>query len=152
MTQTKRTHPAPEHEAAAAAARSKIAFLGEPWTLLILRELWQGVDRYGPLQRKLEIPLNKFSVRMKRLIDHGLVERLPHQKGADTPEYRVTSRGAALYPALLPFLHWADEQHGDSANPLMAVRHSACGAIAEPLVVCAACGRPITAGSPEDPG
>lgn len=74
--------------------------LGERWTLLVLRELLAGATRYAELQRGLgRISPSVLSARIKTLIDHGLVERVPAEEGQGW-EYQLTRAGTELQPVL----------------------------------------------------
>jgi DNA-binding HxlR family transcriptional regulator len=54
-----------------------LALVGERWTLLILREAFFGVRRYGELARNLGIPRPTLSLRLRTLVDAGLLDRVP---------------------------------------------------------------------------
>ena len=65
-----------------ALARS-LEVVGERWTLLILRDLFFGVRRFGELQARLDIPRAVLSARLATLVERGLVERRPYRRGRD---------------------------------------------------------------------
>lgn len=69
--------------------------VGERWTLLILREAFFGVRRYGQLVRNLNIPRPTLSARLKSLVDTGVLQRVPC--AGDREEYRLT---AAMHTSL----------------------------------------------------
>jgi DNA-binding HxlR family transcriptional regulator len=69
--------------------------LGERWTLLVLRELMAGATRYAELQRGLgRISPSVLSARIKTLIEHGIIERVPSDEAGW--EYHLTACGAEL--------------------------------------------------------
>ena len=51
--------------------------VGERWTLLILREAFFGVRRFGQLARNLQIPRPTLSSRLRTLVETGLLEKAP---------------------------------------------------------------------------
>lgn len=75
--------------------------LGDRWTLLVLRELSMGQQRFTDLRRNLAgIPPNVLSQRLKRLVDDGLVvvEELPPPAARSV--YGLTERGRDVQPVL----------------------------------------------------
>ena len=78
-------------------ARS-LEVVGERWTLLILRDLFFGVRRFGELQAHLDIPRAVLSARLATLVEHGLVERRPYRPGRD--ELLLTACALELWPAV----------------------------------------------------
>lgn len=75
--------------------------LGDRWTLLVLRELSLGSQRFTDLRRNLPgIPPNVLSQRLKRLVDEGIVavEELPPPAARSV--YALTERGREVQPVL----------------------------------------------------
>src|SRR2546426_7778134 len=78
-----------------------LGLVGERWTLLILREAFFGVRRFGQLVRNLGIPRPTLSERLRTLVDAGLLERVPYATEPDRHEYRLTQAGLHLFPAVV---------------------------------------------------
>ena len=76
-----------------------LGLVGERWTLLILREAFFGVRRFGQLARNLGIPRPTLSARLRTLVDAGLLARVPYARDPDRHEYRLTDAGRDLFPA-----------------------------------------------------
>src|SRR5687768_10361762 len=75
--------------------------LGERWTLLVVRNLLLGPQRYSELMRGLPgITTNLLAKRLKEMEAHGLIERTAGDA------YRLTSRGQALEPAIHALGTW----------------------------------------------
>ncbi|MDT7737849.1 MAG: hypothetical protein QOK09_1218, partial [Mycobacterium sp.] len=55
-----------------------LEIVGERWTLLILREAFFGVRRFGQLARNLQIPRPTLSTRLRTLVDNGLLEKVAY--------------------------------------------------------------------------
>ena len=75
--------------------------LGERWTLLVIRELVCGEQRFSDLQRRLPgVSSSVLAERLTRLEAQGLVAR--EHRGPPTPAvlYRLTAEGDRLRPAL----------------------------------------------------
>jgi DNA-binding HxlR family transcriptional regulator len=75
--------------------------LGDRWTLLVLRELSMGRQRFTDLRTNLPgVPPNVLSQRLKRLTGHGLVTREELPPPAARNVYALTPRGRDVIPVL----------------------------------------------------
>ena len=119
-------------------ARS-LEVVGERWTLLILRDLFFGVRRFGELQAHLDIPRAVLSARLAMLVEHGLVERRPYRPGRD--ELHLTARGVELWPAVYALLRWGDRHYGAGGGAGRIFAHAACGTDLDDTGRCATCAR-----------
>ena len=122
-----------------------LELVGERWTLLILREAFFGVRRFGQLARNLNIPRPTLSSRLRMLVDAGLLERVPYSRDPERHEYRLTDAGRDLFGAIVTLMRWGDEHLPHPSGPPIVLRHNACGEIADPRLTCAHCGEEITA-------
>lgn len=78
--------------------------LGERWTLLIVRELYLGPQRFGDLHAALPgIGTNLLSKRLKELEDAGLIVSSGEIRG----RYRLTDQGEDLRPAVHEIMFWS---------------------------------------------
>jgi DNA-binding HxlR family transcriptional regulator len=137
------SNQAKERVLEAGSAQRALALLADRWSFLIIREVYAGVHRYGQLQRNLGIARNILADRLAKLVEHGLFERVRYRTDPDWYEYRLTERGLDLYPTILAFFRWADVHYGDPDRPATKIRHSACGQLTHPLLVCSECREPI---------
>lgn len=119
--------------------------VGERWTLLILREAFFGVRRFGQLARNLQIPRPTLSARLRTLVDKGLLEKVLYARDPDRYEYRLTDSGRDLFAAIVVLMQWGDQHQPDPKGPPIVLHHQPCGQIAEPVLVCTHCGQEITA-------
>lgn len=76
--------------------------VGERWTLLIVRDLLGGPQRYGDLAtRQPGLATDLLTARLKLLVDAGLVEKTRLQAPANVDAYRLTAAGdAGLRPVV----------------------------------------------------
>jgi DNA-binding HxlR family transcriptional regulator len=74
---------------ACSIARS-IDVVGEPWTPLIVRDLWLGRHKFDDIQRNLNISRKVLTERLKTLVEAGVVERRPYQRDPERYEYLLT--------------------------------------------------------------
>jgi DNA-binding HxlR family transcriptional regulator len=136
-------HDLPQRFDADSVGRA-LALVGERWTLLILREAFFGVRRFGELSRNLGVPKPTLSARLRTLVDAGLLDRVPHQ---DHHEYRLTDRGRDLFPAIVALMKWGDAHLAGPDGPAIALRHHACGSVVDARLVCGHCHEEITTAS-----
>jgi DNA-binding HxlR family transcriptional regulator len=81
--------------------------LGDRWTLLLVRDMLLGNDRYDQFLRAPEgIATNVLADRLARLIESGIVEtrRDPLHRGRAT--YHLTERGAGLQDVIEAVARW----------------------------------------------
>lgn len=114
--------------------------IGEWWTMLILREAFNGVRRFDGFQERLGIARNVLAARLQRLVDHGILERRLYQERPERYEYRLTDKGRDLYPVLITLMHWGDKWTAGEDGPPVRLKHEACGHDPEPMLACSNCG------------
>lgn len=132
------------HRFEADSVSRALALVGERWSLLILRETFFGVRRYGEFARNLSIPRPTLSARLKTLVSAGLLDRVLYSRDPDRHEYRLTEAGRDLFPAVVVLMHWGDKYLSGQDGPPILMRHKDCGEPAEPHVVCRHCGGEVT--------
>lgn len=87
--------------------------LGDRWTLLILRDLMSGLQRYTDILESCEgMSPNLLSARLKRLEADGLVDRHYFKGLPPRVEYTLTEKGWAVRPVLLSLIGWSAEWFG----------------------------------------
>ena len=116
-----------------------LAFLGERWTVLVLREIFLGNRRFDAIQSQLGVATNVLSERLGSLVDEGILERRPYSDHPQRFEYRLTEKGRELQPVLLTLLKWGDRYKAPNGPPVTIV-HEDCGHEAEGITVCSHCG------------
>ena len=117
--------------------------LGDRWKVLIVREAFFGVRRYGEMIRNLGIARNVLASRLKDLVADGVLERRRYRTDPDWYEYVLTDAGRDLYGAILAALHWADLYFPATDDPELRLTHRPCGHHTHAKVVCAACGEEL---------
>lgn len=84
--------------------------IGERWTVLILRQLAFGDTKYSELLRNLPgIPSTVLSERLKKLEEHGLIERRVYSEHPLRARYVLTPKGDSLEPVLGALAVWGME-------------------------------------------
>jgi DNA-binding HxlR family transcriptional regulator len=112
--------------------------IGERWTMLILRDLFQGLHRFEELRQHLRVPRDVLTKRLTTLVDARIIERVAYQEpGARLRhEYRLTATGRDLRIALNAILNWGDRHLAGSDGPPVRVTHADCGAAVHAQLVC----------------
>jgi DNA-binding HxlR family transcriptional regulator len=129
---------------ACSIARS-LDVVGEPWTPLIVRDLWLGRHRFGEIQANLDISRKVLAQRLKTLVEEGVVERGLYQRDPQRHEYILTKKGLELMNVLLVLMDWGDRWISKDEGAPMLLRHEACRKRARAKVTCSACGKPLSA-------
>ena len=95
-------------------------FLGEGWSMLIIRESFFGIRRFEEFQRHLGIARNILTSRLKKLCENGILERVPIKEGAKRHEYLLTHKGKELLPLLIALTQWGDKWvYGEGNEPVI---------------------------------
>lgn len=116
--------------------------VGERWSLLAVRELMLGSHRFEQIVRHTGAPRDILTARLRKLEEHGLVERVLYHERPARYEYRLTPLGTSLQPVITALRAWGDEHLAGPDGPPVVFRHS-CGEVLRPTVVCAACGEEV---------
>ena len=83
--------------------------IGDWWSLLIIREALFGNCRFGEFQRRLGLARNILAVRLRALVDRGLLKTVPASDGSAYREYVLTPKGRGVFPILVALRQWSEE-------------------------------------------
>jgi DNA-binding HxlR family transcriptional regulator len=83
--------------------------LGDWWSLLIIREAMFGVVRFGEFQKKLGLAKNILAVRLRALVEHGILATAPASDGTAYQEYVLTAKGRGVFPVLVALRQWSEQ-------------------------------------------
>jgi DNA-binding HxlR family transcriptional regulator len=108
--------------------------LGDRWTLLVLRDAFMRVRRFEDFQR------NVLTDRPNRLVEDGVLKRVPYQERPVRFEYRLTEKGIDLWPVIMTLLQWGDRYYLEDDGPPVVVRHRDCGGAITSHLTCDKCG------------
>lgn len=114
---------------------------------LILREAFYGTTRFDDFATRVGISEPVTAARLRELVNNGLLEREDYREpGQRTRQrYRLTDKGADLFPAMVALMKWGDRWLDDRGGPV-ELRHRDCG---EPVAVELRCTAGHTVG-PDD--
>ncbi|MGH8861824.1 MAG: winged helix-turn-helix transcriptional regulator [Jatrophihabitantaceae bacterium] len=109
--------------------------VGDEWTLwIVARALEQGLTRYSDWLAAGPISSSVLMSRLARLVEAEVFER-------ELNRYHLTQRGRQLWPLLLAIGAW-ERRWAMAGNDPPPTRHTECGNVFAPVLVCAACDRP----------
>jgi DNA-binding HxlR family transcriptional regulator len=118
---------------------------GEPWSPLIIRDIWVGLTRFDELQRDLGISRKVLAERLKWLVAQGVLEQRVYSERPLRHEYLLTEKGWELADVLLAIAAWGDRWTAGAAGPPVLRRHHRCGEVTQAELRCAHCGEPLHA-------
>lgn len=116
-----------------------LTVVGDFWTLGVVRSVFNGFTRFGEIQRELGIATNVLTDRLNRLVDAGVLERIPYGEQAGRRRYALTASGRDLAPVLLALKSWGD-RHLQPDGPWTGWRHAGCTSLVDLEVRCPDCG------------
>lgn len=119
--------------------------IGERWSLLIVRDVFNGNRRFGELQASLGVARNVLSARLQRLVDEDILERRQYRQSPARYEYFLTAKGLDLWPTLIALLNWGDRYSPTPGGPPKLIRHKVCGGAVSERGICEECGQVLTA-------
>ncbi len=92
---------------ASCPAETAISLLGSKWKLLILRELFKGMRRFGELARSVPgISQKMLTQQLRQMEEDGLVSRKIYPEVPPRVEYSLTDIGKSLSPILDAMHKW----------------------------------------------
>ena len=118
--------------------------LGDWWTLLIVRDAFFGVRRFGDFEKSLGIAKNILAARLAHLVEHEILEKVDIGESGERFEYRLTEKGEALLPVLTSLREWSDAYVFGRGNEPVIVKDRRTGRRVPRLRVTDAEGRPLS--------
>ena len=83
--------------------------LGDWWSLLIIRDALMGISRFSEFQKSLGLAKNILTVRLRALVDHGILKTAPASDGSAYREYLLTPKGRGGFSVLIALRQWSEE-------------------------------------------
>jgi DNA-binding HxlR family transcriptional regulator len=116
-----------------------MAVLGERWTFVVIREVFNGIRRFDDMRRHTGIPRQVLTERLALLIEHDILRRQPYRVAGqrERHEYRLTEKGFALFPVMVAVAGWGDRYYADAAGPPVEFVHRDCGSTVSTHLTCA---------------
>ena len=120
--------------------------IGDWWSLLIIRDAFLGRRRFGEFQRSLGLAKNILTVRLRALVDHGILTVEPASDGSAYRDYVLTPKGRGLFPILVALRQWSEEfdERPEEIATILVDRDT--GRPVKKLALCAEDGRVLAVG------
>ncbi len=127
----------------ACSIRRALEVAGTRSALLILREAFYGTTRFADFAARAQVSEPVAAARLHELVGQGLLEREPYREPGQRARlaYRLTERGAELFPVLVALMQWGDRWLAP-AGPPVELRHHGCDEPVRAELRCAAGHRP----------
>ncbi|MCP1196071.1 helix-turn-helix transcriptional regulator [Acetobacter senegalensis] len=82
--------------------------IGDWWSLLIVRDAFDGVRRFGEFQKSLGISKGILASRLQGLVALGVLAVTSASDGSAWQEYVLTPKGEALFPIIVALRQWGE--------------------------------------------
>lgn len=109
--------PRVTHERAECPVARAVDVMGDRWSLLIVRDAFDGISRFGEFRRSLGLAKNILASRLRELVAHGILEVVPASDGSAYHEYALTQKGRDLFVILVSLRQWGEEHLFDDVEP-----------------------------------
>ncbi|MCA1455004.1 helix-turn-helix transcriptional regulator [Bradyrhizobium sp. BRP22] len=83
--------------------------IGDWWSLLIIRDAFEGVRRFSEFQTGLGIAKGMLATRLRDLTERGVLETAPASDGSAYKEYVLTESGRGLFLAIVALRQWGED-------------------------------------------
>jgi DNA-binding HxlR family transcriptional regulator len=104
------------HEGAECPVARAVDVIGDRWSLLIVRDAFDGIRRFNDFQRNLGLAKNILSSRLRELVAHGILEIVPAAEGGAYHEYALTPKGRDLFVILVSLRQWGEDHLFEEAE------------------------------------
>jgi DNA-binding HxlR family transcriptional regulator len=128
---------------AASSVTRALSVIGDRWTLLILRDAFQGAHRFEEFRNLSGAARSTLTSRLNGLVENGLLERVRYSAAPPRFEYRLTAMGLALYGVTLVTWRWEHHWAPSGAGIPRYLRHNVCKHAMQPDTMCSSCGKVV---------
>jgi DNA-binding HxlR family transcriptional regulator len=113
-------------------ARS-LAFLGDTWSLLILRDAHFGLTRFDQFRKSLGIAPTMLTRRLAALTEEGMLEKRLYSERPPREEYMLTAAGRDFLPVLVMIGAWGSQYR--SGGKLVYIEDAETGEVVKPVAI-----------------
>lgn len=117
----------------------------DPWSLLVIRDIYLGVDTFDALVRDLDVSRAVLSSRLDTLVERGVLTTVEYQTRPQRHRYALTEAGRDFVPVMVALMGWGDRWRSPDGPPLL-MEHD-CGQVVRAEVRCTHCDAAVTADS-----
>lgn len=128
-----------EHNEKLCPVAQTLGIVGDNWTLLILRNAFMGAKRFDDFQQQLGITRHVLADRLKKLVEHEVLKKVPYGTSQSRFEYHLSKKGIALSPVLMALGTWGNEWLFEQGQQPMRYTHKTCGGELQVTSYCPCC-------------
>jgi DNA-binding HxlR family transcriptional regulator len=86
-----------------------VDIVGDRWSLLIVRDAFDGITRFGDFQTSLGVAKNILATRLKALVAEGVLKVQPATDGSAYQQYVLTAKAETLFPVVVALRQWGED-------------------------------------------
>jgi DNA-binding HxlR family transcriptional regulator len=83
--------------------------IGDWWSLLIIRDVLDGLRRFTEIQSNLGIAKGMLATRLRDLVMRGVLQTAPASDGTAYREYMLTENGRKLFLVIVALRQWGED-------------------------------------------
>lgn len=123
----------------AISVRNALDVFGDQWVLLIMQQVFLGVNTFDGFVQSLGVSRSVLTRRLNKLIEAQCLVKKPYQDNPPRYEYHLTERGQDQYPIALMAMAW-EKDHCEMSQPhTVQLIHKQCGQQFVPQMICGGC-------------
>jgi DNA-binding HxlR family transcriptional regulator len=119
--------------------------IGDWWSLLIVRDAFDGLRRFSEFQKGLCVSKGILSGRLRDLVALGILNTEPASDGSVYQDYVLTDKGRDLFPVVVALRQWGEEHCFDPGEPHSVLVENDTGQRVGPIAVRSRSGRVLRA-------
>lgn len=118
--------------------------IGDWWSLLIIRDAFDGVRRFTEFQTGLGIAKGMLATRLRDLTKRGILKMVPASDGTAYREYVLTEKGRGLFLVIVALRQWGEDHLYRPGQPKSSLLDIETGTPVARLVLRAQDGRRLS--------
>src|SRR6516164_9531680 len=119
--------------------------IGDWWSLLIVRDAFDGVRRFGGFQKSLGVSKGILARRLRELVALDILATAPAADGSTYQEYLLTDKGRDLFPVVVGLRQWGEHHCFGPGEAHSVLIDTYAGRPVGPLELRSKTGRVLTA-------
>ncbi|MEW1839059.1 helix-turn-helix domain-containing protein [Nonomuraea angiospora] len=85
-----------------------VDLIGDRWSLLIIRDAMDGATTFTEFHQRLGIARNILTDRLRKLVEHGILDKSAAADDGRRHTYRLTAAGQDLFTAVVALRQWGE--------------------------------------------